>query len=407
MLITQYFPPEVGAAQTRLHAVTQELVRRGDEVDVVTAVPNYPLGAVFPEFRRKLSVHSIEQGVRVHRVWMYPAMGTGVKRLISYASFSASSLWGLCRARRPDVVVVESPPLFVAVPALLYGALIRRPVVVNVADLWPDAAVAVGAVSDGRILRAMFALERWVYRRARAVGTVTEGVRDTLLNDKRLPPEKIVLLPNGVDTVQFSPDIVPGTILVELAVPDRPFVVYAGTMGLAHGLDPLFDAMGVLKAATDTPLLLMIGAGSERDRLEQRAADEGLTNVLFRDPVPPTDLARLLPLAVAGVVTLAEIPLNEKSRPAKLFPLMAAGLPILFTGGGEGADAVRTADAGIVVPNTADAIAAGMRDICDPAKRAVWGENSRRAVETRWSWRQQIDAWHHTLRGLVDRERTS
>ncbi len=396
-MLTQYFPPEVGAAQTRLRAVADALTHLGDEVEVVTAMPNYPMGRIFDDHRGRATSTAREDGVTVRRVWMYAAMGTGARRIASYLSFSVTCLLGLARASRADAILVESPPLFAAVPGVLYGRARRIPVVLNVADLWPDAAVSVGALRPGRTLRLMLRLEAWVYRHARLVTTVTDGVRDKLVRDKGIEDDRILMLVNGVDTDLFHPAGGDAARRTVLDLPDGPFVIYAGTMGLAHGLDPLIDAWARLDP-TEGPFLLMIGSGSERGRLEQRVAAEGLSNVVFRDPIPVDQLAELLPLASAGAVTLADIPINELARPAKMFPMMSCGVPVLFAGEGEGARIVGDADAGVVVPNDATAIVEAVRELMrSPQDARARGERGRAAVERDWSWKHNVDAWRSAL----------
>ncbi|MEY2521611.1 MAG: hypothetical protein QOJ66_176, partial [Ilumatobacteraceae bacterium] len=333
------------------------------------------------------------------------ALGTGSRRLLSYVSFAGMCLLGLARARKPDVIVIESPPLFVAMPGIIYGKLRRVPIVLNVADLWPDAAVAVGAITDGRRLKLMLALERWAYRKADVVSTVTDGVKAKLL-EKGVPETKISLLVNGVDVEMFCPEAGDRAVLEELGLSDGPFFAYAGTMGLAHGIDPLMDAMSELSRDSDMPYLLMIGGGSERDRLEARVHDEGLSNVVFHQAIPPTQLARLLPLAEVGVVTLADIPLNQATRPAKLLPLMASGIPSLFAGSGEGVSVLLDYNAGLAVPNEASSIAAALRTlVADPALRKQMGIAGRSAAESHWSWRAHVGPWRSIVQCIVDQRR--
>ncbi len=402
LLLSQYYRPEVGAPQTRLASVVAELCRSGDDVEVVTALPNYPTGEILPAYQGRIMRTSYEDGVRIRRVWMFAAMGTGTRRLLSYASFACTCILGLVKARKPDVILIESPPLFVAVPGIVYGKLRRIPIVLNVADLWPDAAVAVGAIQPGRRLQLMLALERWAYRKSSVISTVTDGVRARLI-DKGVPESKISMLVNGVDVDMFNPGAADPTILAELALSDRPFFVYAGTMGLAHDLDPLMSAMASLQNEQDLPYLLMIGGGSERSRLESRVADEGISNVVFRQAVAPHDLARLLPLAVAGVVTLADIPLNKDTRPAKLLPLMASGIPSIFAGSGEGTSVLTNDNAGVVVPNEMSAIADALRRIArEDVLRERMGQAGRRAAELSWSWSAHVKPWRLTVMAAIE-----
>ena len=309
LILSQYFWPEVGAAQTRLAAVVTELHKMGHTVDVVTSMPNYPNGIIADGYRRKITMKESAFGGSVRRVWVFAAMGTGVKRLLNYFSFTAMSVLGLLRSKKPDLLVIESPPLFVALPALWYCRIRRIRSVLNVADLWPEAAVAVGALREGRLLRAMERLELWAYRRADLVSTVTEKVADRLV-EKGVGRERIVMLPNAVDTELFRPGS--GNIdLAEFGVIGRPFIVYAGTMGLVHGVEPLIEAMAAVKEDAHMPDLLMLGGGSERARLEALAASLHLDNVHFYDPIPIERLAEILREATAGVVTVAPIALNE------------------------------------------------------------------------------------------------
>lgn len=400
-LVTQYFWPEVGAAQTRLDAVTRILTEMGHEVDVITAMPSYPTPRVFGPYRRKLMMREQRGEVRIRRTPTWASMGAGWKRMASYAIFSVGSLLGMIGSRRPEVIVIESPPLILVAPTMIAARLRRVPVVLNIADLWPDAAVAVGALRPGRLLRSMYALERWAYRHAMLVTTVTDGLVARLTSEKSVPADKIVLLPNGADVDMFDPSKGDVSVLAELDVPSGPFAVYAGTMGYVHGVDALVE--GFLRAPADAPYLLLVGSGSERARLEQLAASGTNARVVFRDPIPPEDLARLLPLAEAGAVTVADLEINRTSRPAKLFPLMASGLPILFSGAGEGANAVREADVGLVVDNDVDAVLAGIAELFDTGTDlAAMGERSRQYVAKHWAWRPLVESWEAVVREHLD-----
>ena len=205
LLLTQYYPPEVGAAQIRLSAFARELREAGHEVDVVTALPNYPSGTLDPADRWRLGRRERIDGVDVARVWHFTATGAGVRRLASYLSFTATGLVAALGARRPDVVFVESPPLFLGVAGWLAARRFGAAMVLNVSDLWPDSVRDIGAFSSGPWLGMAERLEHWLYRRATAVTAVTEGIRDRLIQLKGVEPEKVLFLPNGADTRVFHP----------------------------------------------------------------------------------------------------------------------------------------------------------------------------------------------------------
>ncbi len=395
LLLTQYFPPEIGAPQTRLANVTRELVRLGYTVRVVTAMPNYPTGKVFRHYRFRVRYSETIEGATVSRTPIYPALGVGLRRLFSYTSFTLTCTFALAASPKPSFLLVESPPLFLAVPGFAYARFRRVPCVVNVADLWPDAAVAVGALTPGRALRFSLWLEQWVYRHASIVTTVTDEVA-VELERKGVPRSKILLLPNGVDTEMFSPRPARHEVRSRLAIPVGRLLIYAGTMGMVHGLEPLVRAMGSVQPGVT---LLLLGNGTDRPRLEALVAELCLTNVIFRDPIPARDLSELLSTATIGVVTAAEISLNAHSRPAKLFPLFAAGLPVLHAGPGMGAVATKRAGAGLAVHNDVTSIAAAIAEmLSDEARLAVWGTGGRTFVDPDWSWQVIVERWIQEVR---------
>ncbi len=385
VLLTMYYPPEVGAPQTRLAAITRALVAAGHTVEVVTGMPNYPTGRVFDGYRRTLGRTEVRDGVVVRRVWIYAAMGSGTKRLLSYLSFTATCVFGLVRCRRPKIVFIESPPLFTAVPGILAAKFWRALTVFNVADLWPDAAVELGALHPGPQLDAALALERWAYRKADVVNAVTDSVRAVLLDDKRIPEEKLVELPNGVDTELFSPGPA-GTGAHHNAL------VYAGTVGFIHAAERLVEAMALLR---DMPVrLVFYASGSGLEQLQTAARQADLDSIEFRDPVPLDELAPVLRDCLAGVVTLADVAMAEKTRPSKMFPVMASGRPVLFCGRGEGARIIADHRAGLVVDNDPEQIAKAVRELVgDPGAAERLGAAGRRFVEAELAWTTICRSW--------------
>lgn len=393
LFLTQYFPPEIGAAQVRLASVVRELVRLGHEVEVVTALPNYPTGRIFEGYRGRLALEETWEGVRVQRTWLYPAMGTGLRRLLNYFSFATTSLWGLLRARRPDFIFVESPPLFLSITGYLASRWFRVPFIFNVADLWPDSVRQLGLMKEGLLLRLAEGLERWSYHKADYVTAVTEGIHKILREEKGLPENKVLYLPNGVDTDLFRP-LPPNLALAkELGLDGKKVILYAGNHGYAHGLEV------ALQAAQHIPdpdvVLVLIGDGSEKPRLMQMAREMGLANVRFLEPRPPAYIAQLYSLAVAGLSTLRESPLFEMTRPVKIFAGMSCAKPILYVGRGEGARLIEAAEAGLVSPpENPEALAARIMEVVrQPALAERLGANGRRYVEEHLSWASLIQHW--------------
>jgi colanic acid biosynthesis glycosyl transferase WcaI len=402
LILTQYFPPEVGAPQTRLAAMASELVRLGNEVEVVTALPNYPTGHIFPEYRGRLAVDDRVDGISVRRTWLVPGMGGGFRRLLNYASFSATSLLGLVRSRRPDIVFVESPPLTLAMPGILAAKVWRAPVVLNVADLWPDSPHDLGMLGDGALLGLGRRLEAWAYRHSAAITTVTEGIRERLIVDKRVPASKIFLLPNGVNVELFHPEKRDTTELRSLGVQVRPqskIVMYAGTMGLAQGLEVALNALKLASARDPHLHLVLVGDGTTRTFLEARARQMGLRTAWFIPPQSLERLARLWAGADVGFASLRGLPLFAAARPSKLLPMMAAAKPVVYSGAGEAAALIKGAQAGIAVPpdDPAALAEALLRLSSDDELSRRLGSNGRHFVEQNFTWKKLVGDWLEEL----------
>jgi colanic acid biosynthesis glycosyl transferase WcaI len=297
-------------------------------------------------------------------------------------------------------VLVESPPLLVALPALLHG-LVRRhlPMVLLVADLWPDTAAELGLLDyEGRTYRILRRLEDHAYRASWRISPVTEGQVETLVRDKGVDPGKIAFLPNGVDIELFSPSVGPA------ADQDvEPVLLFAGTLGYAHGLDVVLDAAPLVHAHHPEARFLLVGGGSEKARLMSRVETESIAGIEFHDPVSVEDVAPMFRRCFAGISCIRSLPVLEGARPAKIFPIMASGRPVVYSGSGEGARLVESASAGVVVsPEDSQALAEALvRLLDDPSEADRLGANGRRFVEEHLAWSRLMDQWLSNV-GLAD-----
>jgi colanic acid biosynthesis glycosyl transferase WcaI len=395
LILTQYFPPEVGASQGRLLAISKSLVSLGHEVEVVTGMPNYPEGKVQVSYRSRLMLRELYDDLPVLRVWLYPAQGLGWQRVTNYASFAASSLVGLARSVRPDVVFVESPPLSLVPSGVLAAKLWRVPVVMFVADPWPDSAVEVGALAPGRALHAAQLLERWCYRNVDCVSTPTIGLLE-LLKSKGIEANRLLFLPNGADVAMFKPAERDRETARELGVVDNERVVlYAGTVGHMHGVDVGIRAMELLRTSHPDVRLLIVGAGSELDGVKELARTLAPQTVSFVAPQPHERLARIWTLADIGLSTQRDLPVAEITRPAKMLASMASGKGLAYSGAGEGARLVEEAEAGIVVPpEDPTALATALAALLDDPELADrLGRNGREFVVQNLAWPAVVKTW--------------
>jgi colanic acid biosynthesis glycosyl transferase WcaI len=409
LFLSHYFYPEVGAPQTRILETAQRLSARGHEVSVLTGFPNYPDGVIPPKYRRRALQREQLGEIRVIRSAVYPSPNSGfARRLINHASFALSSLLAAPTAQRPDVIVAETPPLFTAVSAVLIAQGWRAPLVLNVADLWPESAVQLGMLSNPHAIRAATVLETFAYRHAAAITVPTAGMRTSLLA-RGEPEGKVVHLPNAVDVDRFTPRIHAALSRREDGK-HRPRVIYCGTVGLAQGVGTIVDAATELRAMGIELDFLIVGDGAEREALIETARRRGLANVRFVGRVPREEVPDLIISSDVAVLSLRDVPLFEDALPTKMLEYMAAGLPVVASASGDVARLLSRADAGVACrPGDATALASGIREVTrDWARAHEMGANGRRYVEANYSREAFVTSLERVAAGLTgdDPERT-
>ncbi|MGZ6708056.1 MAG: glycosyltransferase family 4 protein [Solirubrobacteraceae bacterium] len=396
LFVTHYFHPEVGAPQTRLLELARELSRRGHEMTVLTGFPNYPDGVIPAPYRGRLLQVERLGDLRVVRAAVYPAPNRGVvRRLLNHLSFALSSVPASARCGPADAVVVETPPLFTAVAGILVGRLKRAPVLLNVADLWPDAAVELGALRHPGVIAAARALERFAYRHATAIAVPTPGL-ERVLRERGYPPERIIVVPHGVDPSRFGGGRAP---------PVRRRVVYCGTIGMGHATGTLIEAARMLEQGGGGYEFLIVGDGAERAALEARARAWGLRSVTFAGRLPRDRLPDLLASADVTVVTQRDLPLLADALSTKVLEYMAAGRPVVAAVSGWTADVIADADAGVVCPPEEPvALAAAIaRVTSDPDRAQAMGRNGRGFVEAHLTRRLAVDRLDRALEAMAGR----
>lgn len=342
LFFTDNFPPETNAPASRTFEHAREWVRNGHEVTIITCVPNFPKGKIFPGYRNKLWQSEIIEGIRTIRVWSYVTSNDGfAKRIADYASYMVTGFFASFFVRRVDVVIGTSPQFFTVLGAWAAAATRRVPFVFELRDLWPESIRAVSAMHDSRTLDLLERVELFLYRRARGIVSVTRSFKRNLI-DRGIPGEKISVVTNGVDTSLFSP--MPKDERLEREFDLRGCFVagYIGTHGMAHALDTVLDAARLLSddPEAENIRILMVGDGALRDQLMRRARAEGLHNVLFIGSVSKAEVVRYWSLLDTSIIHLKRTALFKSVIPSKLFECMAMGIPILHGVEGESAEIV-------------------------------------------------------------------
>jgi len=380
-VLTQYYPPEIGAPQARLSNLAAHLREHGHEVHVLTAMPNYPQGRIYPGyggvFRRERF-----PGIQIIRTFVYPATGVGHKRLLNYTSFMLSSTaLGAIALPRLDYLLTESPPLFLGVSGYILSRLKRARWIFNVSDLWPESAVKMGVLKPGPALRLAESLEMFCYRKA---WLVTGQSREILsFIQRRRPGTNLYHLSNGVASDMFRPDLRCAEVRSRLGHGRQIIALYAGLHGYAQGLHHVLEAADRLRDVSDLAFVL-IGDGPEKQALVDWAESHRLENVEFLDAAPREEIPAILASA-----DIALIPLKERlvgAVPSKLYEAMGAGLPVVLMTGGEGEEIVNETGAGLAVaPGDVDALAAAIRRLVNsPEERREMGARGRQAACTRF-----------------------
>ena len=379
-LLTQYYPPEVGAPQARLSELACHFASAGHSVTVLTAMPNYPLGKIYPGYGGLLQ-RERQARLQIIRTFIYPTQKPSfIARITNYLSFAFSSaVLGSLLLGRSDYLLVESPPLFSGLPGAWLSKIKRARLIFNVSDLWPESAVRLGILrSESLAYRLSAWLERFCYRRAWLI----TGQSKSILADitKRFPGRPTFHLSNGVDTVRFRPDRGTEAARALLNGNRRSVVLYAGLHGLAQGLDQVLEAAAAVRGETGVQFVF-IGDGPEKSFLTKRAEEIDLKNVIFLDSRPAKDIPALV--AAADIVLVPLKMYIPGAVPSKLYEAMASGRPVVLVAEGEAAELVREYQAGIVVePGDTHNLVDAIRTLhAQPSLRRALGENGRRAAE--------------------------
>lgn len=395
-ILTQYFAPEVGAPQVRLMAFCRALLQNGHDVHVVTAMPNYPAGVIFEKYKGKLTLNEAIDDVPIFRTWIYAATGRNiVRRLANYFSFAFTSLVALARVSKADVLFVETPPLFLCISAWVLCKIRNQKLCINISDLWPDSVVTLGLMSeDSLFIRASYKLESWLYQQSWRVSAVTEGILRQLKTVKSVDSAKLRFLPNGVDLDMFHPGDVDVNWQTSIGLEGKKIFAYTGTHGYAQGLDVILNAANALCERSNIAFLF-VGEGPDKARLKAKAVEMQLRNVTFLDAQPTSAMSKIFNSVTACIAPLLDRPLFLDARPSKLFPPMGCARPVIFSGAGEAATLIQSAQCGLVTkPEDGLALAKAVEWLADNDEECeAMGRRGRELVEREYSWSAIVEKW--------------
>jgi len=380
LLITPFFPPEIGSAAHLYDELGQALRSRGHEVTVLTGLPRYHVIDRGGRSSWRPVIWENYQGLRVLRVfnldvpWNMPLL-RGMDQMISALM---SLMGGMCLPAF-DIALVYSPPLPLALAGLALCRLRRRPLVVNIQDLFPQSAIDLGILSNLHLIRVFRKLESLLYRHADLFIVHSRGNRRHLLARGAESP-RVQVIPNWVDTTAIQPRPRQNSYRAALGL-NRHFVVsFAGIMGYSQDLATVLKSAGLLKDYPEI-VFLLVGDGVEKPRLLSRARKENLSNVVFLPMQPKEKYPEILAASDLCLATL-RTEVQTPVVPSKILNIMAAGRPVLAGMSLKG-DAPRLIDKArcgfCLPPGDAEALAgAVLRFYRDPGLGKRMGANGRR-----------------------------
>lgn len=348
LILTQYYPPEIGAPQNRLHELVVRLKSNGVDVEVLTAMPNYPKMEIFEAYKNGKIKEEFIDGIKVYRSRIYVSHSKSiVARLLNYFSFVYTSYIRGRKLGSYDFLMVESPPLFLGYSAMRLSKKLKAKLIFNVSDLWPESAEKLGIVTNQRLLKVAYNLERKCYEKSYLITGQTNGIVQDILT--RFPAKKVFWLPNGVDLSYYNPEVISpvGFRKKYNFAQDQILFFYGGILGHAQGLEIILHAAKQLESYQEAQFILQ-GSGPEKERLESLKQELGVRNVHFLPPVPKAEMPGILKEIDVALVPLKKLDLFQGAIPSKIFEALSMEVPLLLGVDGEARQHfIEKADAGL------------------------------------------------------------
>jgi glycosyltransferase involved in cell wall biosynthesis len=325
MIITSYFPPEIGAASNRIYHLAEGL-KNDYDVSVVTPLPNYPTGKIFKDYQGKFSATTIENGIKINRLWIYASVSKNkFLRLIAMLSYSFSLIWFFMWHKIPDKVIVQSPPLLVSFTCMFFLRSKKRKLILNVSDLWPSAGLELGALKEGFAYNMLKKLEAFNYKKA---DLILGQSNEILTHVKTITTKPQLFLYRNFPEIELP------KLMEKSASNGKIKMVYAGLLGVAQGIHKLCNEIDY-----ETIEFHIYGSGAEEEAIKNLIASKKDLPLYFHGRVNRDELHKVL-----LTYDLTIIPLLNRiygSVPSKIFEYAKLGLPMLYFGGGEGEDLIK------------------------------------------------------------------
>ena len=388
IILTQYFQPEMGAPQSRLFELAKGLQNAGNAVEIVTAMPNYPTGKIFNQYAGRFSSSETIEGIKIKRFWLYASNSKkSIPRIISMLSFSFTCLfsWRYVRNYKPDYFLTESPPLTLAFSGLILSRLSSAKHIMNVSDIWPLSAKELGAVADGFLYRQLEKLEKYLYKKSFLVAGQSQEIIGHISD---IVKGKTYLFRNGVDVNRFA------ARKENRETGQKKRIVYAGLLGVAQGV---YDICLELDFKNLDVEFHIYGNGAQQQEIANFVKHNPERGVYLHEAVKRDEIPSILQSFDATIIPLVKNIYG--AVPSKIYEAMAAGLPVLFSGEGEGAAIIKQYEAGLVsLPGEWHELGNNIRLLfSDESKQRVFSENGLKAAKETFDRNKQISLFNTYL----------
>ena len=403
LYITQYFPPDKGAAQIRAWEMAQNLTRLGHRITIVTEFPNHPLGIVPPTYRHKLFTREIYKGIEVIRTYVKASPKKDFfSRMLFHLSFMTISMVAAIKLKRKfDLVYATSSPLFVGFAGFIISRIKGIKYVYEVRDLWLDAAVALGEARHKLFIKVASWMERICYKHSARVVVVTKGCCQNAV-EKGVDPNKVKIVYNGANIQKFRPLLNRAELKKKFGYQGKFVALYAGNFGLVHGLDTLVETARILSDESRVEFLF-VGEGPKKEEILFLRNKYDLRNLRVLNELPGGKIVLFFNLADVCLVPAKWNQFSCALLPVKMFDAWACGRPIILSVNGEAEYHLKRAKAGIwVEPENAQGIADAIRYLLNhPHLADEYGNNGRRYVEEHFSRKMQAERLEKVLAEVV------
>ncbi|MBT3943521.1 MAG: glycosyltransferase family 4 protein [Chloroflexi bacterium] len=410
LILSLIFPPDNVSTAHLMGELSGDLVARGDKVTVLTTMPHFnrdesaekdqPIRPFWGPFLRKSEFN----GATVYHTPSLSRLGA-LSRVLGWLIFHVVSLIaGLMLPRRVDVILAPSPPLTVGVVAWLLGLWHRTSFIYNAQELYPDIAVNLGVTKNRLLISVLYKLENFVYATAGVVTVISEPMREQILS-KGVPPEKVVTIPNWVDTATINVLPKDNGFSREHGVENDFVVCYAGNMGLAQNFEEIIEAAAILRGVPGIKFML-IGDGVKRPEIWRMVEELGLSNVI----VLPFQDYHLVPHIYASS-DLSYVPLHGEvaahALPSKVYRIMASGRTILAVARQDSGVSALVAKSGsglVVEPGTGELLAEAItKAASEPGAVSAMGAAGREYVEQNYSRQKIVSQYAELISGMNTR----